>query len=172
MVQGLGSADGGLSWERQKRCAGARRCVWVVEDDDQIRELIAAVLVSEDYEVVELADGMEAVNHLAAAEVFPDQTRPPDLVVADLLMPNFSGIDLLAGMRESALSPPVLVVTAVRDEAVRREARRLGAERIVSKPFDVETLLHNVEHCIDAPRRQPTSVVREHRETPVPNLDS
>ena len=134
--------------EHQRREGKMSRCVWLVEDDEQIRDLIAALLRTEGYEVVELCDGMEALNHLAVAEVYDREVPTPDLVVADILMPHFSGLDVLAGMRESQLCPPVLVVTGVRDPEVHSEAKRLGATGVISKPFDVDTLLHAVDQSL------------------------
>ena len=137
--------------QRGRRLEKDNRFVLVVDDDDEIRELIAALLRSEGYDAVELADGLEALNYLAAAEVFGTDVRTPDLVVADILMPTFSGLDLLAGMRENELGPPVMLVTGVTDEDVRREGRRLGATCVVSKPFDVPMFLDAVDDSIGAP---------------------
>ena len=147
-----------------------RRCVLVVEDDDHIRDLIAVLLRSEDYDVVELGDGMEALNYLAASEVYGNDVRRPDLVVADILMPTFSGLDLMAGMRESDLGPPVMVVTGVRDEEIHREARRLGATRILSKPFEVPQFLVAVEDSMASDT--PSNVVDDGEvEIAVPDID-
>ncbi len=140
------------------------RCVWLVEDDRDVRELIAALLRSEGFAVVELCDGMEALNHLAGAEVFSEDVQPPDLVVADIMMPNFSGLDVLMGMRESRLRPPVMLVTGVRDEEIRTEARRLGATRVLWKPFEVDMFLNAVEESL---RTGPEESVIAPPESPV-----
>ncbi len=150
--------------------AQQRQCVLVVEDDEHIRDLIAVLLRSEDYDVVELGDGMEALNYLAASEVYGNDVRRPDLVVADILMPTFSGLDLMAGMRENDLGPPVMVVTGVRDEDIHREALRLGATQILSKPFDVPAFLGAVEDSMAADT--PSNVVDDGEvEIAVPDMD-
>lgn len=128
-----------------------KRCVLVVEDDDRIRELIAMLMQSEGFKVVELGDGMEALNYLAACEVYRDDVRRPDLVIADIQMPAFSGLDLLMGMREHRLRPPVMLVTGITDEEVHREARRLGATCVINKPFDVDAFLSAVDESLASP---------------------
>lgn len=150
------------------------QCVWLVEDDDQIRELIAAVLRSEGFEVVELCDGIEALNHLAVAVVFADEVRRPDLVVTDIRMPNFSGLDVLMGMRECEIRPPVMLITAVRDEEIHREARRLGAVEVLTKPFGVEAFLEAVDQAVDADGQPGPAAESEETVTatsPVPDVE-
>ncbi|RDV39747.1 response regulator [Bradymonadaceae bacterium TMQ3] len=122
----------------------AGRCVLLVEDDEAVRTLIALLLKDLGVEVVELGDGIEALNYVAASEVYRRSVRRPDLIVADINMPNFSGLDLLMGLRESRVRPPVVLVTAVNDEDIQAEARRLGAVSIVQKPFEVDELLGEV----------------------------
>lgn len=146
-TQGIGTT--GSSRDAQCREQG-HGCVWLIEDDSDVRNLMAGLLRSEGFEVVELADGMEALNHLAAADVFSADVKSPDMVVADIVMPNFSGLDVLMGMRESRLSPPVMFVTGVADDELRREARRLGAVEVISKPFGVDTFLSAVDQTLAA----------------------
>lgn len=128
-----------------------KRCVLIVEDDERVRELIAMLMQSEGFEAVELGDGMEALNYLAASHVYHRDVRRPDLVIADIHMPSFSGLDLLMGMRESRVRPPVMLVTGVKDEEMHREARRLGAAQVVTKPFDVDYFLRAVDECLASP---------------------
>lgn len=128
-----------------------KRCVLIVEDDGRVRELMAQLMQSEGFEVVELSDGMEALNYLAAAEVFRGDMRRPDLVIADIQMPSFSGLDLLMGIREYHTRPPVMLVTGLKDEEIHREARRLGATQVISKPFDVDSFLLAVDDALTSP---------------------
>ena len=147
-----------------------KRSALIVDDDDRVRELIAMLLQSEGFEAVELGDGMEALNYLAASEVYGNDVRQPDLVVADINMPTFSGIDLLMGMRESPVRPPVMLVTGVKDDEVHREAKRLGAVRVICKPFDVDYFLDAVDDCLTSPRVAP--VVEANSGIVVPGYDA
>ncbi|TXD39180.1 response regulator [Lujinxingia vulgaris] len=141
-MQAVGRQEQEASQRAHSGLAG--RCVLLVEDDEAVRELIAILLKDLGVEVVELGDGIEALNYVAASEVYRRSVRRPDLIVADINMPNFSGLDLMMGLRESRVRPPVVLVTAVNDEDIQAEARRLGAVSIVQKPFEVDDLLGEV----------------------------
>ena len=129
----------------------SKRRALIVEDDDRVRELIAMLMRSEGFETVELTDGLEALKYLAASQVYRGDVKRCDLVIADIHMPSYSGLDILMGMRESQRRPPVMLVTGIKDEEIHSEARRLGAQKVVTKPFDVETFLRAVEECLRAP---------------------
>ena len=128
-----------------------KRRVLIVEDDDRIRELLGMLMQSEGFEVVELRDGMEALRYLSACEIYGDDVVRPDLVVADIQMPEFSGLDLLMGIREHRRRPPVVMVTGIKDDEVHREARRLGAACVINKPFDIERFLRAVDEALASP---------------------
>lgn len=143
-----------------------RGCVLVVEDDDRVRELMALLMRSEGYEVIELGDGLEALQYMAAATVYRREMRPPDLVVADIQMPSFTGFDLLMGMREYRCRPPVMLVTGTVDEEVRDEARRLGAACVMQKPIDIDAFIDAVAVSMAE------SASREERRMVAPYLDA
>ncbi len=159
-MTGQGESMVGRGIDHNRITKTGKRRVLVVEDDDRIRELIAMLMRSEGFETVELADGLEALKYVAASEVYHGDVKRCDLVIADIHMPSYSGLDLLMGMRESQRRPPVMLVTGIKDEEIHREARRLGAQRVITKPFDVETFLRAVDDCLSAPVMAP--VVESH----------
>ena len=128
--------------------ARKKPCIMVVEDDDRMRELICLLMQGEGFETVELGDGMEALSYLAASDVYRRDLSRPDLIVADINMPTYSGLDLLMGIRERTHRPPVILVSGDGDEEIRREGERLGAACLVQKPFDVDRFLEVVEDCL------------------------
>lgn len=132
----------------QATCIERKPCVLIVEDDDRMRELMSLLMRGEGFETVELGDGIEALSYLAAVDVYRKDMRRPDLIVADINMPSFSGLDLLMGMREKTHRPPVILVTGDFDQEVHREGTRLGAAHLVKKPFDVDRFLDVVESCL------------------------
>jgi len=103
----------------------------VVDDDSQIRALLRRVAERCGYEVDEARDGIEAL------ELLQKNTYPVALI--DLMMPRFSGYELLESLREKQGRPRFIVVTAMADEYVARVAPDM-AEAIVRKPFDVAML--------------------------------
>lgn len=113
---------------------GAAR-ILVVEDDYGIRRSIATQLRAEGYEVVEAADGGEAVT---AA-----RREKPDLILTDLAMPAVDGFTLIAALRKT-MTTPIIVLSVRGGEADRVRALDLGADDFVSKPFSVAELLARV----------------------------
>ena len=110
--------------------SGLSKSVLIVEDDGDIRQAIAELIEDEGYACRLANDGIEA---LAALNL-----ERPDLLIADLLMPLMSGIDLLARMREhpSYRDIPVIAMTAAND-------RMLGVKLnvpVLDKPIDLPVL--------------------------------
>jgi len=108
----------------------------LVEDDDGIRETMAALLEDEGYHVVPAANGEEGLAALRA-------TVDPCLVLLDLWMPVMNGWQMLAAMRhDDALAKvPVVVISAAGDLTPPE-----GAAAFLRKPIRLETLLENVNH--------------------------
>ena len=112
--------------------------IFLAEDDDDMRALIAAALESDGYDVIEAKDGSELLDLLASATSSP--MRRPDIIVSDVLMPGYSGLGVLAALHKSSWRIPVILITARRDDAVMSDALRLGASAVVRKPFDIDDL--------------------------------
>lgn len=113
--------------------ADSEGTVMIVEDDDQLREALAAFLSRSGFGVVQARDGAEAVRLLPSAR--------PDVMVVDLGMPHLDGEHFVRGLR--GLSPasrtPVVVVSGQPDGA--RVAQRIGADSFVKKPFEPAHIL-------------------------------
>jgi DNA-binding response OmpR family regulator len=77
--------------------------------------------------------GEEALSRLAQSAY--------DLILADLRMPGFDGLDLVKGIRYLNPSVPIVLMTGFGSEAIRQEATQLGVDHYVDKPFDVGELL-------------------------------
>ena len=116
--------------------------ILLAEDDHDMRELIAGALRRSGYEVIEARDGSELLELIGNAHL---RTRgpgtAPDLIISDIRMPRWSGIEILAGLRRSDWAMPVVLITAFGDEPLHEEARRLGAVTVLDKPFDVDELI-------------------------------
>lgn len=115
-----------------------QRRILVVDDEPSIRYLVARGLVAEGFEVVEAADGQEAVGWLTAR---------PDLAVLDVNMPILSGWDVLAEIRRQG-EMPVIMLTANQDEADRIHGLDMGADDYLGKPFSVAELVARVRSVL------------------------
>jgi len=114
--------------------------VLVVDDEAGVRESLR-MLLKPDCEVDTAPDAEVALETWAA--------RPPDLIVLDLVMPQRSGLDLLADLRERGNTAPVLVLTATKTIATAVEAMKRGAADYVTKPFELEALRLKVKQLLE-----------------------
>jgi two-component system, OmpR family, KDP operon response regulator KdpE len=106
--------------------------VLVVDDEPQLTRVLRTGLKSRGYDVLVAADG------LAGLETF--KTWKPDLVIADLAMPNMDGLELCRELR--AISQvPIIILSAKGEEKVKVEALDIGADDFVTKPFGIDELL-------------------------------
>jgi CheY-like chemotaxis protein len=126
--------------------------ILVVEDDEQVRGLIRTLLIHDGYNVLEAGTG---VDGLVTAEL---AGRGIDLLVCDMLLPELSGVDLAAKLRESHPSMKILFISGyVEGEIVQRSISELGAS-FLDKPFQPAALLERVREAAGpAPRRAPAA---------------
>jgi uncharacterized protein (TIGR02266 family) len=110
--------------------------VLIVEDEEQVRNLLKASLSTQDYEILDAANGQEGV------EVF-FQT-PCDLVVMDLNMPQMDGCQAIEQIRlmEGGKEIPIIVLTALDSPEWEEKAKRAGASLFLTKPFRPKDVLH------------------------------
>ena len=113
--------------------------VLVIDDDPQVRTLVSRLLKHEGYDVIEAGDAGEALRLV-------DQ-REPDLVLLDVVMPQVDGIDLLAEIRTRSMVP-VIMLTALGDEADRILGLRSGADDYMVKPFSPGELTARIESVL------------------------
>lgn len=121
--------------------------VLIVDDNDATLTLVTALL-RRDFHVEAATDGREAVEKL--------KSRRFAAVLLDLRMPQLDGFGVLDFLQSHhpAVLPTVLVVTAALTKPEIARANAYGVCGIISKPFEVETLLDAVNHCVasDEPR--------------------
>lgn len=115
-----------------------KKRVLVVDDDRMIRMLVRMLLQREGYEVLEAQTVREGIDKVLAER--------PDLLIADLVMPDADGYETLAALRaEGSLALlPVIVLTAETGSEVEKTVRSLGADDYIVKPFDADMLLNRV----------------------------
>src|SRR2546423_13857896 len=114
--------------------------VLVIDDEADIREGLQMLLESEGY-AVELA-------HNATEGVEKMGSRAYDLVLLDLMMPDRSGMEVLAEVRERDRETPIFMITAYGSVEAAVRALKLGANDYFSKPWDNEKLLIEIDRMI------------------------
>lgn len=124
--------------------------ILLVEDDDELRRLIAAALRQRGYDVVEVADGNTGLAYLNPWLAGHAAAPPPDAVVSDIRVPGWSGLEILAAVREAGLTLPVVLVTAFGSHTTHAAAQRLGASAMLDKPFQIDGLCRVVRDALAA----------------------
>ncbi|MGI5169640.1 response regulator transcription factor [Spirillospora sp. CA-253888] len=114
---------------------GATR-ILVVDDEPAVRESLARSLEFEGYGVDEAADGLAALDRVAAAA--------PDLIVLDVLMPRMDGLTACRRLRAQGVTTPVLMLTARDMVGDRVTGLDAGADDYLVKPFELDELLARV----------------------------
>jgi DNA-binding response OmpR family regulator len=90
--------------------------------------------------VAEAADGDDALEWLGPGVLVGEPSRLPALVVSDVRLPYFSGLEILEGLHAAPRRVPVILITAFPEDDVRAAARSLGAECVLDKPFELDEL--------------------------------
>ena len=114
--------------------------ILLVEDDLEMRDLMAAVLRYDGFQVVEAADGNRALEWLGDGLLGGNPERLPALIVSDIWLPYCSGLEILEGTRIATRRLPVVLITAFGDPETHRMARELGAVCVLDKPFTMKDL--------------------------------
>lgn len=116
------------------------RHILVVDDDPDIRTLIAAALEAEGYSVVTTSNGEEALDRIA--------TNQPRLALLDLQMPLLTGWEVLAALREAGSALPVVFMSA--GARARAEATRQQVAGYLPKPFALDALFTFAERFAES----------------------
>lgn len=107
-----------------------------VEDDRSISEMVSEYLASEEYNVVPVYDGSQAV------ELFNESRY--DLVLVDLMLPGKSGMEVIKEIRKQSVIP-IIIVTSKDDDATKTMGLNLGADDYVTKPFSLIELSSRIK---------------------------
>lgn len=118
--------------------------VLIVDDDENIRALIAEVLTGAGYKATGCPDGLSALS------AFAPGIPPPDLVLLDVFMPGMDGAETLRQILKRQPDARVLLCTGFVESAETRALVAMGARGVIRKPFAGSTLLQQVEQALAA----------------------
>ena len=116
--------------------------ILAVDDSASMRQMVSFTLKGAGYEVVEAADGVEALQIA--------KTRSVNLVITDVNMPNMDGITLIKELRAlpSYKFTPLLMLTTESGADKKQQGKAAGATGWIVKPFNPEQLLNTVKKVI------------------------
>lgn len=111
--------------------------ILIADDEERWRRLIGDFLRNEGYEVLEAADGLQAVETVR-------REGPVDLVILDIMMPHLDGIDACRAIR-SFTNVPIIMVTARSDEETELQGFSCGADEYISKPLRFPVFMARIQ---------------------------
>jgi len=123
------------------------RTVLLVDDNEGVRVLSARVLEEAGYEVIEAAGGREALEAVHA------RGSTIDLMITDVRMPQMSGGELAAELKQLHPATPVLFISGFTEEPFGRRSAVASSIRVLQKPFTPDALLIRVADLIGKPTR-------------------
>ena len=122
--------------------------ILLADDDDELRALVALMLRRNRYHVVEARNGSHLLQLIQAYFYSGQKLRTPELILSDVRMPGWSGLEVLDWLRSSDRLTPVILLTAFGSESVHRSAADLGATDVIDKPFDLRVLERRVREVV------------------------
>ena len=108
----------------------------VVDDEKPITDSIEFALKKEGYSVEVFHDGLSALNRI--------RSRPPSLVVLDIMMPRMDGLEMCRRMRLEEIQAPIIFLSSRDDEIDRIMGLEMGGDDYLSKPFSIRELLARI----------------------------
>lgn len=129
-----------------RSASGSMGRILVIDDEEDVRTMVARLLEGEGYQVEQAANSDEAAACL--------NTRTPDLVILDVMLSSEDGFDVLASLRRTS-NIPVILVTGRGRETDRVLGLKLGADDYVVKPFSPAELAARVGTVLRRTGRRP-----------------
>jgi two-component system cell cycle sensor histidine kinase/response regulator CckA len=124
----------------------------VADDDPGIRKLLCDVLRTSGYYVLEATNGRQAIDHIRRERV--------DLLVTDLVMPDQEGIETIGEVRKQFPRLRIMAMSGGFGERFLKIARQVGADHIVSKPFETGAICAAIRRLLVDPQRLESSILR------------
>lgn len=115
--------------------------VAVVDDDTSVRNALARVLITADFETETFGSARELLAAL--------KSQTFNCLVVDLQMPEVNGLDLQQHLRDNGIDIPLIVMTAYPEPGIRERCESAGASAFLIKPLSSVTLVHTINTAIE-----------------------
>ncbi|MEJ2883128.1 response regulator transcription factor [Pedobacter sp. GR22-6] len=117
-----------------------KKCIYVVEDNAAIRDIIDFMLTEEEYEVV-IAPTVRAFWKQM-------QERIPDMVVLDVMLPDGNGVEICQELKSSIKTHDIPVMLMSANNHLNKVKSKCTADEFINKPFDLDDFANRVEHYV------------------------
>jgi DNA-binding response OmpR family regulator len=126
--------------------------ILVIDDDESLRDTIAAMLEQGGFRAVLAGDGPSGFDKAV--------TMKPDMVLVELRLPGMSGIEICKQLRAAQLKTPIIVLSAVSDELDKVLLLEIGADDYMVKPFGTRELMARIRAVLRRSSPDPRKVAR------------
>ena len=126
--------------------------IFVVDDNDEYRELLVAILELEGFQVTPFPEGTSFLKQASS--------KTPVCVFLDVIMPGPSGIDVLKKLNAKSYAAPIFLISARNESAAVVEAMKYGAQDFIEKPFDPYTAVLRVREAVEIWNRRGTKTTK------------
>lgn len=128
---------------------GEKKKILIVEDEVNLRELVKARLEENNYEVITVADGFNAITQSRRVK--------PDLIILDLMIPNIDGYAVCRVLKSTPelSNIPVIMFTARTSVDDMRRGMEMGADAYLMKPFKPEVMLAKIRELLERKESPP-----------------
>ena len=116
------------------------KTILAVDDSATMREMVAFVLESAGYRVIEAEDGAQGLDRATSTSC--------DLVITDQNMPNMTGLEMLTQLGVRGIAIPTLLITGSSDAELARQALDLGVMKVLEKPMSPCELLRFISFSV------------------------
>jgi DNA-binding response OmpR family regulator len=117
--------------------------ILIIDDEDQPRRMLQQVLTRAGYEVIEARNGNEGLQYF--------RTRPTDLIITDILMPEKEGLETIIDIRREFPAVKIIAMSGggrTGNLNFLEVAKRLGAQHTLQKPFELQEILGAVRDLL------------------------
>jgi len=118
--------------------------ILVIDDEEEVRDILKQMLELEGYEVITAKDGNEGIKLF--------KQNPADLVITDIIMPDKEGIETIIELRREFPDVKIISISGggrIGPHDYLAMAKKLGAERSFTKPFERKKILQAIEELLD-----------------------
>ena len=129
--------------EKFARIVRGKGRILFIDDEQPLVDFAREMLIGLGYEVVALTSSPEAL------EQFSQQPNTFDLVIADLTMPDLTGLELAEAIMGLRPDIPVILCTGFADPAMAEKARKMGIAEVIKKPFGVQDFAESIRRVLD-----------------------
>lgn len=124
----------------------AKAHILVVDDEQNMRNSLAFILETANYQVTTAAEGRGALEEIMAAR---ENGEPVNLLITDIRLPGLTGLQLIDELNYLKIKIPVLVITAYGNRSLSLELIRIGCADYLDKPFDYRELVKRVDSLLE-----------------------